>query len=103
VSPKRSLPQILEDDYQGLAEIARNEYGGLVTMHSVRRWVVDGVGQPRVKLPAIRLGTKYFVKIEDARKFWEAIQDPALHAKHARNTVAKRVKKAKKRLAKAGA
>ena len=52
--------------------------GKPVSEHSVRRWIASGLGTPRVKLKAIRVGKKYFSSAEWVDEFLAAIQNPSL-------------------------
>lgn len=70
------------------------------SVHSVRRWIAKGIGSPRVKLNATRIGKYYFVTEDDVRAFKEAVADPSLFY---RTQSTERNEKAKRRLVKAGA
>lgn len=81
-------------------QVAIEVFAGAVSPHSVRRWIAKGVGVPKVKLPARRLGRNYFVARADAEAFRERIGDPELYR---RRQTTERARGAVRRLQKAGA
>lgn len=40
-----------------------------VTIHTVRRWIAEGVGRPRTRLAGLRLGGKLYVSRANLNKF----------------------------------
>lgn len=91
------------NDLLPISQVAAETFEGCVTSHSVRRWVAKGVGHPRVKLPAVRLGCNYFVRRCDAEAYRQALSDPEVFAARQRSEQSERSKRAKKRLETAGA
>lgn len=71
-----------------------------VSPFSVRRWIARGVGVPKVKLPATRLGGVFLIERKDAELFKQASNNPELYQKRQRT---ERTEKAKRRLQEAGA
>ena len=78
----------------------RDYFGGNVSPFTVRRWIAKGVGVPPLKLKAIRLGRRYFLRPEDIAEFLAAQENPGLYARKTRED---RVTRAVKKLAKRGA
>ena len=83
-----------------LPDAAQEFFGGAVSYHTVRRWIVKGVGIPPVKLRAVRIGKRYFVTRDACEEFLDALADPRLHANRQRT---ERCEKAKRKLQRAGA
>jgi len=86
-------------EYLAIPQVARL-FGGAVSYASIRRWISSGVGRPRVKLHAVRIGGQYFTTRQDVHDFMEACKDPQLFAHRKRN---ERSERAKRRLERAGA
>jgi hypothetical protein len=96
--------QSVQDKYQsellGIDDATERFFGPTVSPFSVRRWIARGVGVPPVKLRAIRIGGRYFLRPCDVSEFIDAMADPELYRRRAKT---ERVEKAKTRLRKAGA
>ncbi len=90
----------MQGDWLTLRQVADDVCGGQVTIFSVRRWIAQGIGQPRIKLPATRLAGTYRVRREDAEEFLKAASDPGLYK---RRRADERTERAKRRLIAAGA
>lgn len=90
----------MSSGYLSVDEVTEVVFENLISPFSVRRWIAKGVGTPPIKLPARRVGAKYFVKESDAREFAEAIDDPEVYR---RKQATKRSERAKRRLQRAGA
>ena len=91
----------LPQDLLSLNEVSA-VLGGRISTHSVRRWIARGVGRPRAKLPARRLGAKYYVSRADLNEFLVVINsdDSRFHRNSAKS---KRAEAAKQKLQAAGA
>ena len=87
-------------EYLSIAEVAEQVFSGRISGHSVRRWIAKGVGVPKVKLPATRMGRDYFVLRDDAEEFKQAVNNPDLYRRRKSTECNER---AKRRLQKAGA
>ena len=87
-------------EYLTIGEVAEQIFAGRISGHSVRRWIAKGVGVPKVKLPATRMGRDYFVLRDDAEEFKQAVNNPDLYR---RRKSTERNERAKKRLEAAGA
>ena len=91
---------IESNDYLGIPEVAQL-LGGKVSHHAIRRWVAVGVGSPAVRLPATRIGCRYFMRKQDVHEFIRALnEDPQTFARRKKSA---RVAKAKRKLQQAGA
>ena len=75
-------------------------FRGKIHRNSVRRWMIQGIGSPPVKLQYVRIGANYYTTKQAIRDFLAATADPAL-IRHRKTT--ERCEKAKQRLIKAGA
>jgi hypothetical protein len=84
----------------GIDDATAKYFGPTVSPFSTRRWIATGVGKPPVKLKAIRIGGRYFLRPCDIDEFIKAMSNPDLYR---RATKAERVERAKRRLVKAGA
>lgn len=80
-------------------EIADDVLGGKISTTAVRHWIHEGIGKPRIKLKAHRLGTRILVQRDDLIEFLEAIRDPELYRRQQKS---RRVTDATRRLEKAG-
>jgi len=78
----------------------RRFFGSTVSPFSVRRWIAVGVGQPKIKLRAVRIGGRYFLRPSDVSDFLDAVADPELYRRRKRS---ERVARATARLQRAGA
>ena len=83
-----------------IPQATREFFGGNVSTFAVRRWIAEGIGHPKVRLHATRIGGQYFISPADAEAFIEALRDPSAFARRQKS---ERVEKAKARLQKAGA
>ena len=81
-------------------EAAGRLFARRVSPHSVRRWIAQGIGSPRVRLKARRVGGRYFVRRADVDEFQKALEDPGVFARLKKT---ERAERAKERLVKAGA
>ncbi|NLX55094.1 MAG: hypothetical protein GXY58_08270 [Planctomycetaceae bacterium] len=87
-------------DLLTLQQASRDIFGGRVSYHSLRRWHVLGVGVPPIRLRAVRIGARYFVRRCDIDEFLAAQANPDLYKRRQKT---ERVEKAKRRLQRAGA
>ncbi len=88
------------DSHLTIAQVAAI-FGNRVSYHSIRRWIAQGVGKPPVRLAALRIGKRYYVRRKDVDEFIMAInEDPA---QFARRKSSERTQRAKRRLVEAGA
>lgn len=83
-----------------IEEVVETVFGGKLSLPSVRRWIAKGIGRPKVKLPATRIGRVYYVREDDAREFLAALADPELYRQRKRS---ERVQKAVEQLEAMGA
>lgn len=86
--------------YYPLSEAKQDLFYGRASVHSIRRWIAKGIGNPVIKLKARRFGKYYYVTKEDVEEFQKATEDP-IHFMAKNKT--RRAERAKRRLAKAGA
>lgn len=75
-------------------------FGGAVTVYTIRRWIAKGVGNPRIKLPALRVAGRWFLRATDVDEFLVAVSDPAVYVRREKSA---RAAKAKRRLQRRGA
>jgi hypothetical protein len=87
-------------DLLSIESATEKYFAPAVSSWSVRRWIAGGVGKPAVKLKAIRIGGRYFLRPVDIEEFIRAMSNPDLYLR-AKKT--QRVERAKRRLVKAGA
>ena len=76
-----------ESEFLSIRDVAKF-LPGHPSVHSVRRWISRGVGTPRIRLKAVRVGTRFFVRRPDLDEFVESLQDPT---NHRRRTQAERI------------
>ena len=86
-------------DLLSISQVAREVCSGKVSPHSVRG-IVKGIGKPRIKLPATRIGGVYYVSRQEAVEFLAAAGDRELYR---RRKQTERTERAKQRLIAAGA
>ena len=91
---------MITDQLLPLPRATREFFAGRISTHSVRRWIVAGVGKYRVRLKATRIGNQYFIARSDAEEFLSALRDPSAFT---RERITKRTEAAIDRLRKAGA
>lgn len=91
----------LPEDLMDLKEVSAL-LGGKISTHSVRRWIARGVGRPRAKLPAWRLGAKYYVSRAQLDEFLVDINRDVSRF-HRSSSRSRRAEAAKQKLQAAGA
>lgn len=96
----QSVQERYSSELLGIDEATERFFGATVSPFSVRRWISKGVGRPAVKLNAIRIGGRYFLRPVDVDEFIRAQANPELYR---RQQATARTEKAKRRLQKAGA
>lgn len=90
---------MLDAEYITIPE-AMKLFGNKVHIASIRRWIAKGVGTPKIKLRAVRIGGQYFTKREWINEFGEACKDPSAFRRERNRS---RATAAKERLQQAGA
>ncbi len=93
-----------QDRYQGellgIEDATRRFFGPNISPFSVRRWIAKGVGRPAVRLKAVRLGGRWFLRPHDIADFINAMSDPELYR---RRQTTQQCERAKARFQRAGA
>jgi hypothetical protein len=87
-------------DTLSIEEAKHQWFGDKVSTHTLRRWIAKGVGAPKIKLKAVRIGGRYFLRRRDVEEFVAATKDPELYRRH---QLTIRAERAKRRLIAAGA
>lgn len=91
----QSVQERYASDLLTIGQATERFFGPTVSHFSLRRWIARGVGNPAVKLRAIRIGGRYFLRPCDVDEFIQAQADPELYRRRQKT---KRVEKAKRRL-----
>jgi hypothetical protein len=100
VSATSSVQGRFQCDLLGIEDATRRFFGSNVSPFSVRRWIAKGVGHPPVKLRAVRLAGRWFLRPSDINEFIDAVADPELYR---RRQTTERCERAKQRLKQEGA
>lgn len=61
-------------DTLSIEEAKHQWFGDRISTHAIRRWIARGVGVPKIKLKALRIGGRYFLRWRDVEEFLEAIK-----------------------------
>jgi hypothetical protein len=79
VSDYLSVQERYNSELLSIDAAAKKLFGKTVSPFSLRRWIAVGVRKPAVRLKAIRIGGRYFLRPCDVDEFITAMADPGLY------------------------